>query len=149
MRRLLVLLVLAPLAAAVPSPAQADPVEPVSFSVIRPWCPGFDVQLSGYGKGKDIETPDGQIEIAPGQVATVTNLNNQKSVTYGITGVFHTTTLADGEVQTEATGRNILHDPYAGLNLTIGDYFYGFKDKVLVEPLHGTGQLVDICAAIA
>jgi len=49
---------------------------------------------------------------APGQDVTVTNRANGRSVKLNITGVFHVTTAANGDVVTRATGRNTLPDQW-------------------------------------
>jgi hypothetical protein len=67
-------------------------------------------------------------------------------VTLNITGVFHQTTLENGDVQTVSTGRSILGDPEAGFVLAIGNFSFVFNEKgKLVQPLSGEGRLIDIC----
>ena len=54
-------------------------------------------------------------------------------------------TLENGDVVTVATSRSILGDPVAGLVLAIGRFSFVFDASgTLVQPLQGTGRLVDI-----
>jgi hypothetical protein len=101
--------------------------------------------LSGKEQVPDLPG-DRFIFTSPGLTATLTNLETGNQETLSITGAFHQTTLENGDVQTVATGRNLLGDPEAGFVLAIGDFSFVFDKKgKLVQPLSGEGQLIDIC----
>src|ERR687889_695784 len=72
----------------------------------------FPIQLEVSGKGKTITLPDGRrILTSPGLFVTVTNLDTpENQATFNITGTFHETTAANGDVTTKVTGRNLLFD---------------------------------------
>lgn len=116
-----------------------------------PFC-GFPVLVVLSGKGKTIELGGGRtILTAPGLAATLTNLENGSQETIGITGAVHQTALENGDVATVWTGRNALFDPLIpGLFLVIGR-FSAVLDAGgnVVEPLQGSGRLVDVCALLA
>jgi hypothetical protein len=133
------------------APAAAAPPEPVhaEFTLAAGTC-AFPVHVVLDGKGKVVDLPGGrQIISAPGQKITLTNVETGASLRYVITGVFHNHTLPNGDVVTQATGRNALLDPIAGFVITSGDFSYttGADGSNLV-PLHGTGNTTDICAAL-
>ena len=135
------------------APAFAAPPEPIDQTIeldAGVVC-AFPVELVLTGKTKTIELPGGRIIVtAPDQYATVTNLANGSSVTLNITGTFHVTTAANGDVVTVATGRNALLDPVAGFVLTEGDFTFAFDAAGnLIAPLSGTGRVTDICAMVA
>ena len=111
----------------------------------------FPIRLEYSGKAKVIRLSETRsIATSPGLTATLTNLDTDKQVTLSITGAFHETTLANGDVVTKVTGRNLLGDPEAGFVLAIGDFSYVFdKQDTLVQPLSGEGQLVDICGLLS
>lgn len=149
---LFALLVAAPMAVA----ARQAPPLPVEGSQDLPAgavfgrC-DFPIRFAVDGKAQELVLPGGRfIYTSPGLTATLTNLSTGKQVTLSITGAFHQTTLANGDVVTEATGRNLLGDPQAGFVLAIGDYSYVFDKKGnLVQPLTGEGQLVDVCGLLS
>ena len=65
-------------------------------------------------------------------------------------GAFHQTTLENGDVVSEVTGRNRLGDPEAGFVIAIGNFSYVFNEKgKLVQPLTGEGQLIDVCGLLS
>ena len=94
--------------------------------------------------------PDGTfILTSPGLVATVTNTSTDASVTWSITGSFRQTTLANGDTHTRMLGRNLVTDPVAGFALISGDFsFVAAPDGSIVEPLNGTGRIVDVCEVL-
>lgn len=152
---LFALLVAAPMAVAARQ-ASPGPLLPVEGSQDLPAgavygrC-DFPIRFAVDGKAQTLKLPDGRfIYTSPGLTATLTNLSTGKQVTLSITGAFHQTTLANGDVVTEATGRNLLGDPQAGFVLAIGDYSYVFdKNGNLVQPLTGEGQLIDVCGLLS
>ena len=139
-------------------PAIADPNPPTDVDVTFDlpanfFAPGqcaFGVQLSLTGKGKTILLPSGNfIFTSPGLDVTVTNLSNSKQVTLNVTGVFHQTTEANGDVVTVVTGRNLLGDPEAGFVLAIGNFSFVFDaGGNLIQRLAGKGTLTNICELI-
>ena len=98
------------------------------------------------GKAKTLQLPGGRfIFTSPGLTATLTNVESGEQETVVITGAFHQTTLENGDVVTEATGRNLLGDPEAGFVIAVGNFSYVFDaEDNLVQPLQGEGQLIDV-----
>ena len=136
------------------SQGRGSPLHPVSgsFIVSRGSVPGcdFDVEVSFSGLAGEIDLPGNRfIFTAPQLTATLTNLQNGRSVTLSITGAFHQSTDENGDIITVATGRNLLGDPVAGFVLAIGDFSYVFDSNGnLIQPLTGQGQLIDVCGLI-
>jgi hypothetical protein len=135
---------------AAPVPVDENPVDLPAGAVFGK-C-DFPVRLQYSGKGKTITLPDGSfISTSPGLKATLTNLDkpeNQK--TFNITGSFHTSTLDNGDVKTEANGRNLLGDPEAGFVVAVGHFSYVFDaEGNLVQPLTGKGKLTDVCESLS
>jgi hypothetical protein len=133
---------------------RGSPPVPVSGSFIVPGgtfsnCT-FDVEVSFSGLAGEIDLPGNRfIFTAPQLTATLTNLENGRSVTLSITGAFHQSTDQNGNVTTVATGRNLLGDPIAGFVLAIGDFSFVFDSNGnLIQPLTGQGQLIDVCSLI-
>ena len=124
----------------------------VKLSDFGPLLCAFDVLFEVSGKAGVIALPGGGfILTSPALRATLTNLTSGESVTLSITGAFHNTTLENGNVQTVYTGRNILGDPLEGLVLLIGT-FTGVADpdtNMLVQPLEGHGQEIDLCELLS
>jgi hypothetical protein len=136
------------------SQGRGSPPVPVSGSFIVPGgsVPGcdFDVEVSFTGLGGEIDLPGNRfIFTAPQLTATLTNLQNGRSVKLNITGALHQSTDQDGNVTTVATGRNLLGDPVAGFVLAIGHFSFVFDSNGnLIQPLTGQGQLIDVCGLI-
>jgi hypothetical protein len=133
--------------------AAAAPPQPVheAFTIPAGAACAFPVNVVLDGKAKILDLPGGRETLtAPGQKVTLSNAETGASVHYVITGVFHNRTLANGDVVTQATGRNVLSDPIAGFVLTSGNFSYTTApDGSNVEPLHGNGTVTDICAALS
>jgi hypothetical protein len=134
--------------------AQGRPTEVDETPFTVPQC-GFPVVVQLSGKGKTIDLPGGRrIITSPGLHVTLTNPANGNHETFNITGALHQRTLEHGDVETVATGRGILFDPMVpglrGLILVIGRFTYVVDpENNLVQPLHSTGQLLDVCALLA
>jgi hypothetical protein len=92
------------------------------------------------------------IVTGPGLFATVINEDNPaRRVTLNLTGSWHQSTAANGDVITYAIGRNLLYDPVAEPHtaLTIGIFSWIFdKDGALIQPRQGKGTLTDVCAML-
>ena len=130
----------------------AAPPDPVEFPLDLPAgavC-AFAVLIEVSGKTKTIDLPGGRLIVtAPGQNATITNRENQNQVTLNITGAFHQSTAANGDVTTVATGRNLLFDPTTGFVLARGRFSYVFDaNGDLKKSLTGKGPLTDVCALL-
>lgn len=148
-----------PVSVAPPGVAQAQgpptEIDPTPFLINRelfgPGACAFDIVAQQSGKTKQIALPGGRtIFIFPGNTITLTNPANEKQETFVITGSFHQTVLENGDVVTVATGRNALLDPEAGFVIAIGHFSYVFDAAGnLIQPLQGTGQLIDICEVLA
>jgi hypothetical protein len=105
------------------------------------------ISLVYSGKAKKLQLPSERfIFTSPELTATLTNVESGEQETVVITGAFHQTTLENGDVVTEATGRNLLGDPKAGFVIAVGNFSYVFDAQGnLVQPLEGEGQLIDVC----
>jgi hypothetical protein len=137
-----------------PNPNQPQPVDstpqffpPESFSVDQ----NFTLELVPSGKIKTIDLPgDHSIVVFPGLEATLTIVDNSKSVTLSITGADHQTTLENGDVLHELSGRNLAGDPFIdngqpGLFLVAGHFSYSLhSDGTLAQPLEGQGEMVNV-----
>jgi hypothetical protein len=110
----------------------------------------FSFRIEYSGKAKTINRPgDVFIFTSPDLNVTVTNIATGKQATFNITGTLEQTTLANGDVVTVARGRNFLIDPEAGTVIAIGDFSFVFDaNGKLIQPLEGSGQLIDVCAAL-
>jgi hypothetical protein len=119
----------------------------------------FPVLLEASGKIKTIELPNGTTLFTfPGLDATLTNPETGTSETYSVTGANRVLPPDEEDiVVTEVTGRNLLIDPEAGFVVASGNFSFAFdtqgtpepEDDVLVQPLEGEGQLIDVCEALA
>jgi hypothetical protein len=141
---LLALMVAAP-NATIAAPNPPTPVDETPFSF--PGCE-FSVLIELSGKAKTIElSGERTIFTSPGLNVTLTNEDNpENQVTLNITGAFHQTVRENGDVETVVTGRNLVFDPEAGFVLAIGRFSFVFDaEGNLVQPLQGTGQLIDVC----
>src|SRR5262245_22095712 len=132
--------------------AASNPPTPVGETpfTVAGLC-AFPVQLELHGKSKTITLPAGRsIITSPGLDVTLTNVENTvKHTTLNITGASHTSVLANADVQTVVTGRNLLFDPVAGFVLSQGRFSFVFDASGnLIQPLSGTGQLTDVCALL-
>jgi len=105
------------------------------------------ISLVYSGKAKTLQLPGERFIFAsPKLTATLTNVESEEQETVVITGAFHQTTLENGDVVTEVTGRNLLGDPEAGFVIAVGNFSYVFDDEGnLIQPLEGEGQLIDVC----
>src|SRR5215203_1664970 len=120
----------------------------------------FPVLVEASGEIKTIELPNGTtLFVFPGLEATLTNtLPGGTSETYSVTGANRVLPPDEDDIQvTEVTGRNLLIDPDAGFVVASGNFSFAFdtqgtpetEDDVLVQPLEGEGQLIDVCEALA
>jgi hypothetical protein len=111
----------------------------------------FPVRLEYSGKAKTLQLPGERfIFTSPELTATLTNVATGDQETVVITGAFHQTTLENGDVVTQATGRNLLGDPKAGFVVAVGNFSYVFDaEGNLTQPLAGDGQLIDVCELLA
>lgn len=113
---------------------------------------GFPIEVVLSGKAKTIDLPNGStIMTAPGLTVTLTNSANGNQQTLNITGALHQKTLENGNVEIVSTGRSALFAPAVpGLVLVIGRFSYVVDaEGNLVQPLQGTGQLIDLCELLS
>ena len=113
---------------------------------------GFPLEVVLSGKAKTIELPGGRmIMTAPGLTVTLTNPANGNQETLNITGALHQRILENGDVEIVSTGRSALFAPAVpGLVLIVGRFtFVVDAEGNLVQPLQGTGQLIDLCELLA
>jgi hypothetical protein len=112
---------------------------------------GFPVEVHVSGKAKLIVlSRDRATALSPALEATVTNLATGATITLSITGAFHETTQANGDVVVLGTGRNLLTDPVAGFVLAVGRFSWTVDAQGnLVQPLSGIGQLTNVCALLS
>jgi hypothetical protein len=147
---LLALVVAAPMVLAQPNGGKPTDVseEPINLDpgAVFGYCDD-PIRLEYSGKAKTLQLPGGRfIFTSPKLTATLTNLDSGVQERVVITGAFHQTTLENGDVVTEATGRNLLGDPQAGFVVAVGNFSYVFDaEGNLVQPLEGEGQLIDVC----
>lgn len=112
---------------------------------------GFTLRIEAAGKAKELQLPNDQfIFTSPGLQVTLTNLDTEESFTTTISGSTHRQMLPDGGWIDTYVGRNLLGDPEindgeSGLVITAG-HFTATYDAAgnLVEPLSGTGQIIDV-----
>ena len=144
------------LSMAMPSMLEGAQQPPENFTfddTVEGFCE-FPVPILALGKQGVIELPGGGLIVtSPALSAALTNVTptSGESVTLSITGAFHITTLANGNVQTVYTGRNIVFDPRVGIVLLIGK-FTGVADPdtgMLVQDLEGRGQNIDLCLLLS
>ena len=112
----------------------------------------FPMQLEVSGKTKTIHQGDGGMIItSPGAIATVTNLANGEQATFNVTGSAHKSILANGNVKTVMTGRNLALDPVAGTFVSMGRFTYvnDPTDSVNLVPVSGKGRMIDVCARLS
>jgi hypothetical protein len=136
--------------AVVAAPNPPTPVDETPF-IFSAGC-DFPVLIQLSGKGKAITLSGGRtIFTSPGLNASITNEDNPAhQVTLNITGAFHQTVRANGDVETVVTGRNLLFDPEAGFVLARGTFSFVFDAQGnLIQPLSGQGQLTDVCALLS
>lgn len=171
MRRSIMIVLIALLALAVAAPqafAQSNGGAPEPYDVegvlpplsdpdhIAAACE-FPVRYESSGFTKEIDLPErpGEVErtitIFPASSYTLTNVNDEENkVTLNTTGAQHQTTLANGDVVTVVTGLNLQGDPEAGFVLAKGKFSYVFdQGGILIQPLEGTGELIDVCELLS
>ena len=138
-------------AVVLPRDASAAPPEPVDDTFVIEGVCDFPVLANFTGKVKFIDLPGARaITTSPGLRVTLTNLEEPANqVTYVITGAFHDTVLANGNLAVVATGRNLLFDPSFGMFLTIGRFTFlaDAEGTPLTRPT-GTGRMIDVCAQL-
>lgn len=154
MRRVVAVVINSILALGVAAPMTTVAQEPPSqvdseFDLVGV-CP-FTVHFVVKGKSKTIANLPGNRTIftSPALYATLWNVNKpERKETFSITGSFHQTILENGDVLTEARGRNILYEFEPGyfLHLAIGNFYYVFDSEGnLKQSLTGEGQRIDLC----
>lgn len=107
--------------------------------------------------GRRGSSPDGcrrffQIVTAPAQRVTVTNLENGKSVTAGITGVLRYTGSSGGEDSAVASGNNFFYGvPSVGATavLTTGPVKLSVANNNLTSLDLSGARVRDVCAELA
>jgi hypothetical protein len=112
----------------------------------------FAIHGEASEKEKTIELPgDRTLLIFPGAVYTYTNLSNGNQETLRIPGSFHITNLENGDVEFVITGRNVFGQPFEPrfLVLAIGTFTQVFGSQGVVQPLQGSGQLIDLCELLS
>jgi len=166
MRRLTIPLVVAfTLAACSESSSPVAPVEfdvvgessnqrgaptPIDDSFILDGPCSFPVLAELRGKEKVVERPGNRLVISsPGLKATLTNTETGKQVVEGITGKVRVTFLDNGDAVIGLTGRSLV-ETEDGLFITIGNFGLTVDiDGNSVEPLAGTGRLIDVCELLS
>src|SRR5918994_4500853 len=121
---------------------QTTTYEPKDLANIPGAC-DFPMRIEVSGKIKTIEQGNGGVIItSPGAFATVTNLANGEQATFNVTGSAHKSILANGNVKTVMTGRNLALDPVAGTFVSMGRFTYvnNPTDTINVIPVSGKGR---------
>jgi hypothetical protein len=133
-------------------PAEVVTSADLPANFLGPGVCNFPIRVETSGKGGTINLQDGRVIFtSPMLNAVVTNLDDpSKKVTLNITGTFHVSIDPNGNVTTVVTGRNLMGDPVAGLVLAIGTFSFILDSTGnLIQPLAGTGQLIDVCGLIS
>jgi hypothetical protein len=112
----------------------------------------FAVLVEGSEKDKTIELPGGRtLSIFAGANYTLTNLSNGNQVSFAFPGSILVTPLENGGVELVFRGPNLLGglgEPF--LVRALGTFSIVFDAQGnLVQPLQGSGQLVDLCALLS
>lgn len=128
------------------APASASPPESAAGAFEISYC-GFPVQFRVTGKSKVIEHGDQLITIGPAQKGTFINTAAGKSVSLNLSGTFHETVLADGDLVGKATGHNLFAGPgVEGLLYTTGKVSYRVDaasgSLTITEP---SAKTVNVC----
>ena len=128
--------------------AQQPEIVDDSF-IVDGFC-DFPVLVELHGKSKTKFLSGGRIlSTSPGLQATFTNVDEPEHQTsMGITGAFHQTLLANGDLELVATGRNLLvgFDTESRFLVTVGSFRTVIApDGNVVEPLTGHGHEIDVC----
>jgi hypothetical protein len=139
--------------AAASASAGGRPID-VTFSNELPageFC-AFAVLLEGSEKDKTIELPgDRTLSIFAGANYTLTNLSNGNQVSFAFPGSILVTPLENGGVELVFRGPNLLGglgEPF--LVRALGTFSIVFDSQGnLVQPLQGSGQLIDLCALLS
>jgi hypothetical protein len=128
-----------------------------NFLIDLPPEDDFQMEISGTGKGKILDLPDGsQRSLSPALHVTFTNLENGKTVSLNATGTF--TTTVDGTTSvTVMNGHNLALDPSPpgngeGVFYTTGHFTFAFGDvndtnndgDFEFVPISGHGQIVEV-----
>jgi hypothetical protein len=87
------------------------------------------------------------IATGPGDAVTLTNLATGATQTLNIAGTFHITFLPNGLIEYVGTGRNFFSGVSSSIFIGSGRFTFVADPATnfVVEPLHGTGQLTDVC----
>jgi hypothetical protein len=138
-----------------PQPVDSTPYTDPNLSAI---C-GFPVQVALEGKSKQLVLPGGRIfSVSPGFTMTLTNLTSGSTEHLVATGTAQITTLPNGNLEIVMTGRNVVAfdnsfvHPFANSLIFITGRYSLVIDPAtgaIVEPLHGNGQIIDICDLLA
>jgi hypothetical protein len=141
-------------AAAPPDKFEGELPEAYTTACKTAGLPTLESSISG--RAKVIDTGVGTtISTSPGTKVTLTNPDNDKTVSYVITGALHISEDAAGNTVYKATGRNLLTRTITdvGLYVTTGNFsFVVAPDGVtIVEEfdLDGPGRVIDVCAALS
>jgi hypothetical protein len=131
--------------------AQGRPTDVDETPFTVDFC-GFPLVVQLSGKAKPIELPGGRmIMTSPGLTVTLTNPASGRQETVNITGALHQRILENGNLEIVQTGRSALFSPEVpGLVLIIGRFTYVLDaEGSIVQPLQGTGQLIDLCELLS
>jgi hypothetical protein len=131
-----------------PKAVSAAPPAPAHTTLITVGSCDFPVRIDTDGKAKPIELPGGRMILtSPGLRATLTNLAEPANqVSYLITGAYHQTELANGDLVVVTTGRALLFDQSFGMFLTVGRFTFRLDDEgSFVQPPTGKERKIDVC----
>jgi hypothetical protein len=138
-----------------PQPVDVTPYTDPGLSAI---C-GFPVQVAIEGKSKQLVLPGDRIRVigASGSL-TLTNLTSGRTERLVGGGTFQRTTLPNGNFEDVFTGHNAIAfdnsfvHPFANSFILVIGRFSLVVDPAtgaIVEPLHGNGQIIDLCDLLA
>jgi hypothetical protein len=132
------------------SASQAGAPQPIEILAVVENACEFPVQLAITGKEKVMFRGDGSIFVtSPGSTVTLTNLDTDEEMQQVITGSINVVFHDNGDADLEFRGRNLV-ELESGLFISVGIWTATFDvEGNEVNPFRGTGQLLDVCAALS
>lgn len=139
-----------PVAIRTASTSQAGAPQPIDIDIVIENACAFPVRVEITGKEKVMFRGDGSIFVtSPGSMVTLTNLDTDEQTHQVITGSIGVVFQENGDADLEMRGRNLV-ELESGLFVSIGIWTVTFDIAGNeVNPFRGTGQMIDMCAALS